>query len=113
MGILESLFNSIKSKKEQIDEKKVSNEESKFNLLSLEEQNMFLNKILELDNQKLKKYVEKKPYILPHIMDKVDDREYLNLVDIATKNGVSFLDLVGKNPNISDKLILALQINQT
>ena len=106
MGIID-LFSSIKTKR---DEKKVSVEESKFNSLSLEEQEMYINKIMELSNQKLAKHIEKRPYDLSHIMHRVADRNYRELVDIATKKGASVVDLVGKNPEIDDKVIVNIGV---
>lgn len=102
MGIVD-LFSKLKSKR---GEKKVSSEETKYNSLSLDEQKVFVNKIMELSDAKLKKYIEKRPFDLAHIMDKVDERDYMGLIDIATKKGASVVDLVGKNPNISDKDII-------
>lgn len=110
MNIFEKLFESIKLKREESVAKKVSREEAAFNNLSIEEQNSKINEILQLDNKRLEKLIEKKPSVLSIIMGKIDDKEYLKLIDIGTKNGANVLDLVGKSTNIPDKIIVNIGV---
>lgn len=110
MGIFEKLLNGIKFIGSEKEEKKISVEEAKFNSLDLAQQKIYINEILKKDDKKLLKYIETKPYILPHIMDKIENRDFVSYIDIATKKGVNILDLLGKNPNINDKLIVNIGV---
>ena len=105
MGLFEKLFNSMKVKSAEKEERKISEEEAKFNSLNLKEQKAYIEDILSkyVGEEQLKKLINAKPYIFPRIIDKCGT---YSLVDVATKKGVSVLDLLGKNSKLQDETIV-------
>ena len=99
MGFFKNIYNSIK-------ERKATKEEEQFNKLSADEKVEYLDKIASLDDVKLKKAIEKQPYLLPHLISSLESNIYVDLIDIATKKGVDLFDLIDKNPNINNTSII-------
>lgn len=103
MGFFKNLFNNVK-------EKIATKEEEQFNKLSADDKVVYLNKILSLSDDKLEKAIEKQPYLLPHLIPNLKSRNYVDLIDIATQKGVDLFDLIDKNPNINNTLIINLAV---
>ena len=103
MGLFKNLFNSIK-------EKKANKEEEQFNNLSTESKLDYLNKVKSLSEDKLEKTIEKRPYLLPHIISDLDVNNYIKLIDIATQKGVDLFDLIDKNSVIDNNTIINVAV---
>ncbi len=103
MGILKELIKLTK-------EKKISLEEEKFNNYSDVRKMAILDSVKELTGKELEKAIESKPYYLPHIIGKIEDEILINLVNIATKKGVSVYDLIDKSNVISNTVIVNIAV---
>lgn len=103
MGILKELF--LNSKKQRVAE-----EEAKFVALPAKKKEEICKKILQLDKNGVKNIIAKKPYILPQVISDLNLDNLTELVDLATKNGVSVYDLIDKSKKISNEAIVNIAV---